>query len=211
MAHRSPRRPATGPAVVAGPVPRPVLWTESPFGDTRVAVLRGDMLEHGVAVDAGASSDDTYLTMSGGVARVLAEGAGAGYRDQALRRTPLSPGSIVVTGGHGLRIAGRRVRHVLPRRGAGPGRAGAAGRDRAGGEGSLAYVGTMWPVDEQVAQRLVRRFYTGLLDGQASLGECLRQAKAVAADDPTRVGQAAFILYGDPDTRPGSLLDAGTA
>jgi CHAT domain-containing protein len=83
--------------------------------------------------------------------------------------------------------------------------------------GVEAYVGTLWQVEATAAHEFGKAFYDTFLSGK-SLGECLRHAKEVcrayerrvlsSEDQHRAVNWLAFVLYGDPHTRPGDLFPA---
>jgi CHAT domain-containing protein len=74
--------------------------------------------------------------------------------------------------------------------------------------GVEAYVGTLWQVDAAEARQFVKAFYHAFLSGEHNLGECLRQAKWARKHGGDRINWQAFILYGDPHTKPGELFPA---
>ena len=65
------------------------------LGGRLLSVFHADLRDQ--AVEAFVSSDDEQLTMSGGVARALREGAGEGMVREAGRYPPVRPGRAVVT------------------------------------------------------------------------------------------------------------------
>lgn len=77
--------------------------TEFQFGTTKVQILQGDILNPGVDVEAVVSTDDNYLTMGSGIARLLAEQAGPDYVRAAQAQCPVKPGGIIITDAYGLR------------------------------------------------------------------------------------------------------------
>jgi O-acetyl-ADP-ribose deacetylase (regulator of RNase III) len=91
-----------------------LLRTEFHFGSTTVAILQGDMLHPGVAIDAVVSTDDNYLTMSGGLSAALREAAGSDeYIREAQAQSPVPAGTVVVTEPYGLQeiLGARYVLH----------------------------------------------------------------------------------------------------
>lgn len=81
-------------------------------GRTEVTVLMGDICE--VGAEAIVSSDDAYLTHTGGVSEAIFQGAGPAMErdlDQFKHRVPLMPGEVVATG-PGL-LADRGVRYIF--------------------------------------------------------------------------------------------------
>ena len=79
------------------------------------------------------------------------------------------------------------------------------------GAGVEAYIGTLWEVEADAARRLVERFYTNLMSGEASLGECLRRARQslkLEQERYNKIDWLAFILYGDPRLMPVELFPA---
>lgn len=76
-----------------------------------------------------------------------------------------------------------------------------------------AYIGPLWPVDDQIATQIAIEFYKSLLVSRLSLGESLLRAKTMvkqrqqqlASDSPDSavvprqaLSWASFVLYGDP-------------
>lgn len=81
-------------------------------GRTEVTVLRGDICE--VGTEAIVSSDDCWLTHTGGVAEAIARNGGAALErdiDQIRGLLPLTPGDVVATA-PGL-LADRGVRYIF--------------------------------------------------------------------------------------------------
>jgi len=81
-------------------------------GRTEVTVLRGDIAE--VGAEAIVSSDDAFLSHTGGVSEAIAQAAGPALeRDlaQFQARIPLEPGEVVATGPG--QLADRGVRYIL--------------------------------------------------------------------------------------------------
>src|SRR5437773_1607559 len=92
-------------------IPEKLIKTEFQYGRTTVRIVEGDILnplttvrtvegntvDPRTEVDLLVSSDDNYLTMRGGVARGLAELAGASYRTEAQAQCPIKAGTVVVT------------------------------------------------------------------------------------------------------------------
>jgi O-acetyl-ADP-ribose deacetylase (regulator of RNase III) len=79
------------------------------------------------------------------------------------------------------------------------------------GAGVEAYIGTLWEVEEDAARRLVERFYTMFLNGDVSLGECLRRARQslkLEQERREKIDWLAFVLYGDPRLMPVDLFPA---
>lgn len=83
------------------------------FGDTRIQILRGDLLRPGVPVDVMVSTDDNYLTMGSGVARALAEKAGPHYVRAVQKQSPVKAGTVVTTRVDRLPKPGLDVKYVL--------------------------------------------------------------------------------------------------
>jgi CHAT domain-containing protein len=73
--------------------------------------------------------------------------------------------------------------------------------------GVQTYVGTLWSVGSSGAYSFIREFYRAFLGGHA-LGECVRDGKKAISSDQPRTDRLAFVLYGDPQTRPGDLFPA---
>jgi O-acetyl-ADP-ribose deacetylase (regulator of RNase III) len=90
-----------------------LLKTEFPFGSTTVRIIQGNILAPDVDVDAVVSSDDNYLTMGGGVSRLLAEQAGPEYVRAAQVQCPVRAGAVVATKAYRLPKHGLNVKHVL--------------------------------------------------------------------------------------------------
>ena len=77
--------------------------------------------------------------------------------------------------------------------------------------GVEAYIGTLWNVVDTTARQFVEEFYSALLNANDELGECLRRAKWACKQTSgwqDRSNWLAFVLYGDPHTRPGDLFPA---
>jgi O-acetyl-ADP-ribose deacetylase (regulator of RNase III) len=87
--------------------------TQFEFGSTLVKILQGDIRAPGVKVDAVASTDDNYLTMGSGVARLLREWAGPYYVRAAQAQCPVRVGTVVATKAYRLPEHGLDVKHVL--------------------------------------------------------------------------------------------------
>jgi O-acetyl-ADP-ribose deacetylase (regulator of RNase III) len=83
------------------------------FGSTLVKILQGDIRAPGVKVDAVVSTDDNYLTMGSGVARLLREWAGPYYVRAAQAQCPVRVGTVVATKAYRLPEHGLDVKHVL--------------------------------------------------------------------------------------------------
>ena len=90
-----------------------LLKTEFQFGSTMVRILEGNILAPGIDVDGVASTDDNYLTMADGVARLLAERAGPFYVRAAQAQCPVKAGTVVVTKAYRLPEHGLDVKYVL--------------------------------------------------------------------------------------------------
>lgn len=91
-----------------------ILKTVFPFfGSTHVEILQGDIMAPGVDVDAVVSTDDNYLTMGSGVARLLAKKAGLRYVHDAQSQSPVKAGTVVVTKPYLLPRHGLPVQYVL--------------------------------------------------------------------------------------------------
>lgn len=67
----------------------------------RLTIMFGCLQE--VEADVLVSSDDSYLTMGGGVSRALMHAAGKGYYEAARALAPARIGRVVVTPGYGLK------------------------------------------------------------------------------------------------------------
>src|SRR6185295_1405703 len=93
--------------------PNNLLKSEFQFGGTIVRILQSDIKAPGVEADVIVSTDDNHLTMSSGIARVLAEKAGPRYMAEAHTRCPVRAGTIVVTGAYKLEKLLPKVRYVL--------------------------------------------------------------------------------------------------
>jgi CHAT domain-containing protein len=64
--------------------------------------------------------------------------------------------------------------------------------------GSLAFIGSSWPIPDISAGMLASEFYKNFLGGE-SVGEALRKARVYLKDErPKDINWMAFILYGDP-------------
>jgi O-acetyl-ADP-ribose deacetylase (regulator of RNase III) len=87
--------------------------TQFKFGSTLVKILQGDIRAPGVKVDAVVSTDDNYLTMGSGVARLLREWAGPYYVRAAQTQCPVQVGTVVATKAYRLPEHGLDVKHVL--------------------------------------------------------------------------------------------------
>lgn len=77
--------------------------------------------------------------------------------------------------------------------------------------GVEAYVGTLWNVSETPAQQFVEEFYSAFLTAEYDLGECLRRAKWACKQRAAwneRISYLAYVLYGDPHTKPSDLFPA---
>jgi len=83
------------------------------FGSTTVGIIQGDIMVPGVDVDAVVSTDDNHLTMSSGVARLLANAAGPYYMRAAQAQCPVKAGTAVVTRAYRLPEHGLNVKYVL--------------------------------------------------------------------------------------------------
>jgi CHAT domain-containing protein len=75
--------------------------------------------------------------------------------------------------------------------------------------GTSAYIGTMWPVQDQIAGMIGEEFYRYIVHG-STIGEALRLAKLNSYRKFTwsSLSWAAFILYGNPEQKifsPGKL------
>lgn len=68
--------------------------------------------------------------------------------------------------------------------------------------GTSTYIGTIWPVNDQLAGMIGEEFYRYIIHGQA-VGEALRLARLNAHSKFgwTSLSWAAFIIYGDPASR----------
>jgi O-acetyl-ADP-ribose deacetylase (regulator of RNase III) len=87
--------------------------TQFEFGSTLVKILQGDIRAPGVKVDAVVSTDDNYLTMASGVARLLRKWAGPYYVRAAQAQCPVRVGTVVTTKAYKLPDHGLDVKHVL--------------------------------------------------------------------------------------------------
>jgi hypothetical protein len=68
-------------------------------------------------------------------------------------------------------------------------------------KGSLACVGSLWPVYDQAAAALAVKFYTYVLEGDPT-GEALRRARVeIRSEFPGGSTWAGYVLYGDPTFR----------
>jgi CHAT domain-containing protein len=65
--------------------------------------------------------------------------------------------------------------------------------------GAVNYLGSLWPVSDELSQRLAETFYRDVFDKYAT-GEALRRAR-VAAFDRRDSTWAAYVLFGCPRTR----------
>jgi O-acetyl-ADP-ribose deacetylase (regulator of RNase III) len=74
--------------------------------------------------------------------------------------------------------------------------------------GVQAYIGSLWPLDEEPARRFTRAFYRELLGGAEVLGECIRRAKMALKSTGDHANWPAIVLYGDPRTGAGDLFPA---
>jgi nucleoside diphosphate kinase len=67
--------------------------------------------------------------------------------------------------------------------------------------GSLAFIGSSWPLPDISAGILAAEFYTNFLKGE-TVGESLRKARVFLKDERKNdINWMAFILYGDPTIR----------
>jgi hypothetical protein len=65
-----------------------------------------------------------------------------------------------------------------------------------------AFVGAMWEVNDQLALRFARRFYTGLLKENETIAEAFRQAREeIRKLAPYNSTWLAYALYADPEGR----------
>ena len=81
------------------------------IGQTTIHVVSGKLPQDAGGADALVSSDDVYLTMSGGVSRDISEAAGESLRQDARKQQfPLAIGSVVVTSAG--RLPARYVLHA---------------------------------------------------------------------------------------------------
>ncbi len=74
--------------------------------------------------------------------------------------------------------------------------------------GVEAYIGTLWEVVDEAASQFVEEFYSAFLSAEYGLGECLRRAKWASKRGGRwrdRIHWLAYVLYGDPHTKPGDL------
>lgn len=69
------------------------------------------------------------------------------------------------------------------------------------------YIGTLWSVDSLSARLFVEEFYSRFLKGDYNLGECLQHARMKVQEDKY-LSRKAFILYGDPHSKPGDIFPA---
>lgn len=69
------------------------------------------------------------------------------------------------------------------------------------------YIGTLWAVDSLSARLFVEEFYSRFLKGDYNLGECLQHARMNVPVDKL-LSRKAFILYGDPHSKPGDIYPA---
>lgn len=68
--------------------------------------------------------------------------------------------------------------------------------------GVNAYIGTLWPVHDEVASQLSIAFYRNIISAD-TIGSALRKAKAKIQEEygEKAISWASFLLYGEPDTR----------
>jgi O-acetyl-ADP-ribose deacetylase (regulator of RNase III) len=81
-----------------------LLKREFQFGSTTVKIIEGTILSPGVKVNAVVSTDDNYLTMGGGVAKMLRTAAASEqYVRSAQDQCPVKAGTVVVTKAYRLK------------------------------------------------------------------------------------------------------------
>jgi O-acetyl-ADP-ribose deacetylase (regulator of RNase III) len=91
----------------------PLLKTSFTFGTTNVKIVFGDVLDTDVQAEVLVSSDDNYLTMSGGLARRLADVAGNDYIRETQKSAPLRGGDVIVTEPYRIRQSLTSVKNIF--------------------------------------------------------------------------------------------------
>ncbi|HCF99780.1 MAG TPA: hypothetical protein DEV93_04470 [Chloroflexi bacterium] len=86
---------------------RPQTMNSFSIRNTKISLVHGDIVELPM-LDALVSSDDTSVSMSGGVSRAIREAAGSYVQQEAQRQLPKAAGEVIVTAGGNL-----NVRHIL--------------------------------------------------------------------------------------------------
>lgn len=79
------------------------------FGDCRVIVQAGDLLDPALGVEGLVSSDDNYFSMAGGVSAAVLAACGPEVRDAAQVRSPVRAGDVIVTGAGALQTGSVRA------------------------------------------------------------------------------------------------------
>ncbi len=65
-----------------------------------------------------------------------------------------------------------------------------------------AFVGAMWEVNDALALQFARRFYTALLQDNATIAEAFRLAREeIRQAAPYNSTWLAYVLYADPEAR----------
>lgn len=65
-----------------------------------------------------------------------------------------------------------------------------------------AFIGAMWEVNDTLALKFARRFYTALLRDKQPIAQAFRMAReSIKDDDPSNSTWLAYVLYADPEGR----------
>ena len=76
-------------------------------------------------------------------------------------------------------------------------------------KGAVAYIGTLWPVQDDVAMEVAILFYQNFLEKGLTLGESLRLAKKQTFEGnlDSNFSCLAYVLYGDPSFRLNQVIE----